>query len=87
MPEQCEAPGCGLILELHGDTGNGPLFDANTGLMPLGDENGYLVIAPTGPPLADGVGSTWTLAEDDKLMAIVDTVAGVFAHRRQARPT
>jgi poly(3-hydroxybutyrate) depolymerase len=79
VPSQCGAPGCGLILELHGDTGTGPLFEANMGLMPLGNVNGYIVIAPTGPPLADQVGSTWTTAEDDKLMAIVDTVAGVFA--------
>jgi pimeloyl-ACP methyl ester carboxylesterase len=78
VPSQCEAPGCGLILELHGDTGTGPLFEANMGLMPLGNLNGYIVIAPTGPPLAGQVGSTWTLAEDDTLMSIVDTVAGVF---------
>jgi poly(3-hydroxybutyrate) depolymerase len=78
VPQQCETSGCGLILELHGDTGNGPLFEDNMGLMPLGDENGYVVIAPTGPPRTDGVGSTWTLAEDDKLMAILDTVAGIF---------
>jgi poly(3-hydroxybutyrate) depolymerase len=78
VPSQCGAPGCGLILELHGDTGTGPLFEANMGLMPLGNVNGYIVIAPTGPPLADQVGSTWTLAEDDKLMSILDTVAGVF---------
>jgi polyhydroxybutyrate depolymerase len=79
VPKRCGQPGCGLILELHGDTGNGPVFDANTGLMSLGDQNGYLVIAPTGPPRDDGNGSTWTLAEDDKLMAIVDTVSSVFA--------
>jgi len=48
------------------------------GLMPLGNQNGYIVVAPTGPPLAGQVGSTWTLAEDDKLMSIIDTVAGVF---------
>ncbi len=78
VPKQCAQPGCGLILELHGDTGSGPLFEAHMGLMPLGDLNGYLVIAPTGPPHPDGIGSTWTLAEDDKLMAIIDTVAGVF---------
>jgi len=83
VPKSCEQPGCGLILELHGDTGNGPVFDAHTGLMALGDENGYLVIAPTGPPLDGGNGSTWTLAEDDKLMAIIDTVAGVFATDRK----
>jgi len=78
VPSPCEAPGCGLILELHGDTGTGPLFEANMGLMPLGNQNGYIVLAPTGPPLAGQVGSTWTLAEDDKLMSIIDTVAGVF---------
>jgi hypothetical protein len=79
VPSQCGSPGCGLILELHGDTGTGPLFEANMGLMPLGNVNGYIVVAPTGPALAGQVGSTWTLAEDDKLMSIIDTVAGVFS--------
>jgi polyhydroxybutyrate depolymerase len=78
VPKQCGEPGCGLILELHGDTGTGPLFEANMGLMPLGELDGYIVIAPTGPTLSGLPGSTWTTAEDDKLMAIVDNVAGVF---------
>jgi poly(3-hydroxybutyrate) depolymerase len=78
VPEACERPGCGLVLELHGDTGTGPLIDANTGLMARGAAHGYVVVAPTGPPRADGLGPTWTLAEDDKLVAIIRTVAAVF---------
>ena len=34
---------------------------------------------PRAAPLAGQVGATWTQAEDDKLMAIVDNVAGAFA--------
>jgi poly(3-hydroxybutyrate) depolymerase len=78
VPSACERPGCGLILELHGDTGTGPLIDANTDLMARGAAGGYLVVAPTGPPRDDGLGPTWTLAEDDKLIAIVQAVARVF---------
>jgi hypothetical protein len=32
IPAACEQPGCGLITELHGDTGTGALMDANTNL-------------------------------------------------------
>src|SRR6185295_19597686 len=51
IPEICEAPGCGLVLELHGDTGTGRLIDANTNLMALGAARDFIVVAPTGPPL------------------------------------
>jgi poly(3-hydroxybutyrate) depolymerase len=78
IPAQCARPGCGLVLELHGDTGTGPLLEANTGLMPLGAARGYIVVAPTGPPHPLGVGSTWELDDDDKLMAIARAFAGVF---------
>ena len=78
VPTACARPGCGLILELHGDTGTGLLLDANTDLMSRGAARGYLVVAPTGPPRADGLGPTWTPAEDAKLIAIVQAVARVF---------
>ena len=78
VPDACTRPGCGLIMELHGDTGTGLLIDANTNLMALGAARGYLVVAPTGPARSDGLGATWTLAEDDKLIAILDVVARVF---------
>ena len=78
VPPACAQAGCGLILELHGDTGTGPLIDANTDLMSLGAAQGYLVVAPTGPERSDGLGPTWTLSEDDKLIAILDQVARVF---------
>ena len=50
IPAACEAPGCGLILELHGDTGTGLLMDAHTKLRELGAQHGYILVAPTGPP-------------------------------------
>src|SRR4249919_1052609 len=50
IPARCQAPGCGLILELHGDTGTGLLMDGHTKLRDLGEQNGYIVIAPSGPP-------------------------------------
>jgi poly(3-hydroxybutyrate) depolymerase len=78
VPTACPPGGCGLILELHGDTGTGLLIDANTALMSLAAAQGYLVVAPTGPERSDGLGPTWTLAEDDKLVAILGTVAGAF---------
>jgi len=48
IPAVCEAPGCGLILELHGDTGNGLLMDGHTNLRALGAQHGYIVVAPSG---------------------------------------
>src|SRR5437773_55150 len=46
IPASCIKPGCGLITELHGDTGTGALMDAHTNLKALGKEKGYVVIAP-----------------------------------------
>jgi poly(3-hydroxybutyrate) depolymerase len=78
VPDACQRPGCGIILELHGDTGTGLLMDANTNLMALGAQNGYVVIAPTGPPRTDGLGPTWFPSNDDALVAIVQDFASVF---------
>lgn len=72
VPAACQAPGCGLILELHGDTGTGPLEDEHTKLRDLGEKNGYVVIAPT------GTGSTWKTADDAKLVDTVKQHAAVF---------
>lgn len=78
IPAACEAPGCGLILELHGDTGTGLLMDAHTKLRELGEQHGYIVVAPTGPPWPGGPGSTWHQANDATLIDIVTQFAGVF---------
>jgi len=79
VPAACEAPGCGVILELHGDTGTGLLMDAHTNLRALGDQYGYVVVAPTGPPYGGGEpGSTWTSDDDAKLVDIVQQFASVF---------
>jgi poly(3-hydroxybutyrate) depolymerase len=79
VPAACQQPGCGLIMELHGDTGDGLLMDANTNLMALGAARGYIVIAPTGPLIGGSYpGSTWTLADDDILVAMLQTFARVF---------
>lgn len=78
VPAACEAPGCGLILELHGDTGTGLLMDAHTRLRDLGEQHGYIVVAPTGPPWPGGPGSTWSSANDATLVDITQQFASVF---------
>jgi polyhydroxybutyrate depolymerase len=78
VPAACEAPGCGMILELHGDTGTGLLEDAHTKLRDLGAMNGYIVVAPTGSPLGFGSGSTWSRADDATLVDIMQQHATVF---------
>lgn len=79
VPAACQAPGCGLILVLHGDTGTGLLMDAHVRLRELGAQHGYVVIAPTGPPYGGGQpGSTWSSANDATLVEIVDLFASVF---------
>jgi poly(3-hydroxybutyrate) depolymerase len=85
VPAACARAGCGVILELHGDTGTGLLIDANTDLMARAADSHFIVVAPTGPPRADGLGATWTLDEDDKLLAIVDAVTGAFLADPKAR--
>ena len=78
IPAACEAPGCGLILELHGDTGNGLLMDGHTNLRTLGEQHGYIVVAPSGPPWPGGPGSTWHSSNDATLIAITTQFRDVF---------
>jgi poly(3-hydroxybutyrate) depolymerase len=78
IPAACTKPGCGLITEIHGDTGTGALMDANTNLKALGKERGYVVVAPTGPPWPGGPGSTWSPADDETVVRILQKVAEVF---------
>jgi polyhydroxybutyrate depolymerase len=77
IPAACQAPGCGLILVLHGDTGTGLLMDAHVKMRDLGRDNGYIVLAPTGPPRQDE-GSTWTSANDATLVDMVTQFRDVF---------
>ncbi|MBA3818113.1 MAG: hypothetical protein H0X17_04430 [Deltaproteobacteria bacterium] len=79
IPAACQAPGCGLVLVLHGDTGSGLLMDAHVRMRDLGDQHGYVVVAPSGPPYGNGLpGSTWSAANDAALVAIVQAFAGVY---------
>jgi poly(3-hydroxybutyrate) depolymerase len=78
IPTTCTKPGCGLITEIHGDTGNGDLMDAHTNLAALGKQRGYIVVAPTGPPWPGGPGSTWSVANDETVVRIIQKVAAVF---------
>jgi poly(3-hydroxybutyrate) depolymerase len=78
IPAACEAPGCGLILELHGDTGNGLLMDGHTNLRALGEQHGYIVVAPSGPPWPGGPGSTWHSSNDATLIDITTQFRDVF---------
>ncbi|MEO6420048.1 MAG: hypothetical protein ABIP39_11600 [Polyangiaceae bacterium] len=79
IPAACEHPGCGLILELHGDTGTGLLIDEHLKLRDLGALHGYVVFAPTGPPYGGGQpGSTWSQANDASLVTMTRLFASVF---------
>ena len=78
IPSACVQPGCGLITEIHGDTGTGALMDANTNLKALGKQRGYVVVAPTGPPWPGGPGSTWSVSNDETVIKIIKKVAEVF---------
>jgi polyhydroxybutyrate depolymerase len=79
IPAACLQPGCGLILVLHGDTGNGLLMDGHIQMRELGEQHGFIVVAPTGPPFGFGQpGSTWSTDDDANLVDIVLQFAGVF---------
>lgn len=79
IPAACEAPGCGVILELHGDTGSGLLMDGHVKLRDLGEKSGFVVIAQSGPPYGGGQpGSTWSSSNDATLVDMVNTFAQVF---------
>ncbi|MFN0252532.1 MAG: alpha/beta hydrolase family esterase [Kofleriaceae bacterium] len=79
IPAACQAPGCGLILVLHGDTGTGVLMDAHVRMREIGAAANYIVVAPTGPPFGSGYpGSTWRVAQDASLVAMVEMIRDVF---------
>jgi polyhydroxybutyrate depolymerase len=79
IPAACQAPGCGLVLVLHGDTGNGLLMDGHIKMRELGAQYGFIVVAPTGPPFGGGQpGSTWHAQNDATLVQIVKDFASVF---------
>jgi poly(3-hydroxybutyrate) depolymerase len=79
IPAQCQAPGCGLIMEVHGDTGTGLLMDAHVKMRDLGQQHGYIVIAPSGPPWPyGGGGSTWYPTNDATLVDMVNQFKAVF---------
>jgi polyhydroxybutyrate depolymerase len=79
VPSACQAPGCGLILVLHGDTGNGLLMDAHIKMRELGAQHGFIVAAPTGPPFGGTYpGSTWHDTNDATLVDIVMQLSAVF---------
>ncbi len=79
IPAACQAAGCGLILVLHGDTGNGLLMDGHIKMRDLGEQHGYVVVAPTGPPRGLGSpGSTWHSSNDATLIDIVGQFRDVF---------
>jgi poly(3-hydroxybutyrate) depolymerase len=80
MTSVCPAAGCGLIVELHGDTGSGPLIDAHLNLRARAAPKGFIVIAPTGPAInvAGYPGSSWDPNQDAKVVAITKLFAKVF---------
>lgn len=84
IPAACQAPGCGVILELHGDTGTGLLIDEHLQLRERAGAMGFIVVAPTGPPYGRGEpGSTWSSANDAGLVELVEQIATVFRADRK----
>lgn len=79
IPARCQTPGCGLILELHGDTGTGLLMDGHTKLRERGEAASYIVIAPSGPPWPGSEpGSTWSSTNDATLVDMTKQFRDVF---------
>lgn len=83
MNQVCPAAGCGLIVELHGDTGNGAIMDQHLRLRERASAKGYIVVSPTGPAIGtiNGTaypGSTWNPTQDAKVVAITKLFAKVF---------
>jgi len=71
IPARCPAAGCGLILQLHGDTGSGLLEDAHTRLREHGAAAGYVVASPSG---STGI-PAWSVADDKKIFDLTEMLA------------
>ena len=63
VPPACLTNACGLIFDVHGFSMSGKMEDANTKLVALGAQLGFIVVNPNAdpaPPL-----SGWVAADDD----------------------
>jgi len=59
VPDVCDERGCGLIVDVHGYTGNGAIAEQHTGMQDLGNDAGYVVVQPNNPK------SSWEAEVDD----------------------
>jgi poly(3-hydroxybutyrate) depolymerase len=72
VPPVCEKPGCGLILEIHGDSGTGPLQDAHLDLRGRSDDAGYVLLIPSTPHMI------WSSDDDPALVEITRRAIAAF---------
>ena len=58
IPSACGAPGCGLIVDIHGFTMNADLENKGSQMQALGKKNSYIVLQPSAP----GLPASWDQA-------------------------
>jgi poly(3-hydroxybutyrate) depolymerase len=67
VPGVCSEIGCGLIVDVHGYTGDGTLAEQHTGLQSLGNDAGYVVVQPNNPE------QSWDyLVDADRIRSFMD---------------
>lgn len=77
VPDAC-ASGCGLVLDVHGALETGAIEESHMAIVPIAKSKGYVVVQPTAHTIAAYGGPYWAVADDDHVLAILDTVARVF---------
>lgn len=78
-PATCPAPGCGLILDVHGFLMDADVEDAMTHLRALAVPKGYVVVQPTAPSGRVPQGPVWLDTDDTAVWSTVQDVAQTFA--------
>ena len=67
LPGVCNEGGCGLIVDVHGYTGNGALAEQHTGMQALGNDAGYVVVQP------NNTKDSWDpKVDDDRVRSFMD---------------
>ncbi len=77
VPDGCQHGDCGLIVDVHGSTGNAEIHDEGTNLRQLGRDATppFVVVQPN----ANGVPPDWSSSDDNRVFAFLQQAVDAWA--------